>query len=147
MQKKNNRIPFSPVFRKAVEPMSVFAIGAFAYLFMELFWRGHSHITMFFAGGICFLLIYLGEKRLDGYGTFTRCVLYAYLITAVELVFGVVFNLLLGWDVWDYSDRTLNLWGQICPLFFFLWIGVSYLAIRLCRPLRRHFDKVRQKIS
>ena len=146
MQKKNNRIPFSPVFRKAVEPMSVFAIGAFAYLFMELFWRGHSHITMFFAGGICFLLIYLGEKRLDGYGTFTRCVLYAYFITAVELVFGVVFNLLLGWDVWDYSDRTLNLWGQIFPLFFFLWIGVSYLAIRLCRPLRRHFDKVRQKI-
>ena len=146
MQKKNNRIPFSPVFQKAVESMSVFAIGAFAYLFMELFWRGHSPITMFFAGGICFLLIYMGEKRLDGYGTFTRCVLYAYLITAVELVFGVVFNLLLGWDVWDYSDRTLNLWGQICPLFFFLWIGVSYLAIRLCRPLRRHFDKVRQKI-
>ena len=99
MQKKNNHIPFSPFFQKAVEPMSVFAIGAFAYLFMELFWRGHSHITMFFAGGICFLLIYLGEKRLDGYGTFTRCVLYAYLITAVELVFGVVFNLLLGWDV------------------------------------------------
>ena len=138
MQKKNNRISFSPVFQKAVESMSVFAIGAFAYLFMELFWRGHSHITMFFAGGICFLLIYLGEKRLDGYGTFTRCVLYAYLITAVELVFGVVFNLLLGWDVWDYSDRTLNLWGQICPLFFFLWIGVSYLAIRLCQIGRAH---------
>ena len=35
-----------------VPGMSVFAIGAFAYLFMELFWRGHSHITMFFAGGI-----------------------------------------------------------------------------------------------
>lgn len=147
MQKKNNRIPLLPFFRKAVEPMSVFAVGAFVYLFMELFWRGHSHITMFFAGGICFLLIYMGEKRLGGYPTFTRCVLYAYLITAVELVFGVVFNLLLGWEVWDYSDRTLNLWGQICPLFFFLWIGVSYLAVRLCRPLRRHFEKVGQKIS
>ena len=37
MQKKNNRIPFSPVFQKAVESMSVFAIGAFAYLSWSFF--------------------------------------------------------------------------------------------------------------
>ena len=74
---------------------------------------------------------------------FTRCVIYAYLITAVELIFGVVFNLILKWNVWDYSDRALNLWGQICPLFFFLWIGVSYLAVKAARFIRGYFDKTR----
>ncbi len=129
--------------RNAAESGTVFAFGAFAYLFMELFWRGHSHFTMFLAGGICFFLIYEGEKRLGDYAVFTRCVIYAYLITAVELIFGVVFNLILKWNVWDYSDRALNLWGQICPLFFFLWIGVSYLAVKAAHFIRRFFAKTR----
>ena len=141
--RKNTEISHTIFLGKAAEWATVFAFGAFSYLFMELFWRGHSHPTMFFAGGICFFLIYEGEKRLCGYRTFTRCVLYAYLITAVELVFGVIFNLFLKWNVWDYSDRALNLWGQVCPLFFFLWIGVAYLAVKVACPIRRYFERNR----
>ena len=136
------KTPFSlfPLLRsEAVEKTAVFLVGALSYFALELFWRGHSHITMFFAGGLCFSWIYAGEKHLQDYRTPTRCVMYAYLITAVEFAFGVVFNLALGWNVWDYSDRALNLWGQVCPLFFFLWIGAAFIAIKAARALRLFF--------
>ena len=39
----------------------------------------------------------------------------ALLVTAVELAAGVILNIWLGLDIWDYSHLPFNLWGQICP--------------------------------
>ena len=43
------------------------------------------------------------------------------LVTAVELVAGVVLNLWLRLGIWDYSHLPLNLLGQICPQFALVW--------------------------
>ena len=32
-------------------------IGGFSYVIIELIWRAYSHISMFFVGGICFVII------------------------------------------------------------------------------------------
>lgn len=117
---------------------AVFLCGALSYYALELLWRGYSHASMLLAGGTCFSFIYCAEKNTPHrYSLFVRCVLYAYAITAVELAFGLVCNRLLTWNVWDYSDKVLNLWGQICPQYFLLWIGVSFLATALAALLRR----------
>ena len=39
----------------------------------------------------------------------------------MELLVGLVLNVWLGLDVWDYSWKWGNLWGQICPKFTLLW--------------------------
>ena len=57
-----------------------------------------------------------------------RALIGATLITAVEFLVGSVVNLWLGWQVWDYSARFCNIYGQICPLFSGLWF-------LLCLPL------------
>ena len=50
------------------------------------------------------------------------------MITAVEFVFGLVFNVFLGMSVWDYSSVPGNILGQICPLFSVLWCGLSFIV-------------------
>ena len=53
----------------------------------------------------------------------------ACIITTLEYITGVIINIELGWNVWDYSDMILNLRGQICLPFFLLWIPISIVAI------------------
>lgn len=45
----------------------------------------------------------------------------AALVTAAEFAVGCVVNLLLGWNVWDYSGWRVQLLGQICLVFCLLW--------------------------
>ena len=45
----------------------------------------------------------------------------ALLVTVVELAAGVILNIWLGLDIWDYSHLPFNLWGQVCPQFSAVW--------------------------
>ncbi len=67
---------------------------------------------------------------------FFKAVLCGLVITAVELVFGVIFNLILGLNVWNYSGEPLNLFGQICLPFTLIWVLVSLPALLLTRLTR-----------
>lgn len=109
----------------------LFLIGAVAYPLLETIWRGYSHITMAFAGGICLCGIHYIGRRFEDRGLFLRALLCATFITAVELVFGCVFNLMLGMSVWDYSARPLNLLGQICIEFSLLWFILCSAVLSL----------------
>lgn len=105
----------------------LFTLGGTAYVGLELLYRGRSHVSMFAAGGLCFLL--LGKLRrlplprpiLPGAG--------AGIVTAVELATGLLVN--RDFQVWDYRDQPGNFLGQICPRFTALWIPVSALAMVL----------------
>ena len=101
-------------------------IGGGAYVGLELLWRGYSHISMFAAGGVCFLLIgQLGQVQ-PVLPWPLRAVIGAGIITMVELAAGLLVN--RGYTVWDYRDRYGNFLGQICPLYSLLWIPVSAAA-------------------
>ena len=58
------------------------------------------------------------------------------LVTAVELGAGLVLNLWLGMDIWDYSALPGNLWGQICPQYSALWWGLCLVFIPVFDWLR-----------
>lgn len=53
----------------------------------------------------------------------------AALVTATELAAGLILNLWLGLDVWDYSDLPLNFLGQICLPFALAWWGLCLVFI------------------
>ena len=55
----------------------------------------------------------------------------AAIVTALELLVGLIVNRWLGWDVWDYSDMPGNLWGQVCPQFAAAWLLLSWAAGKL----------------
>ena len=134
--------------KKCVEFLSVFLLGAFGYGGLELLWRGRTHWTMLLLGGICFLLIYLIDTRMYG-RCWQKWLDSAAVITTLEFLCGCLVNLRLGWAVWDYSAEPGNLLGQICPLFFLLWLllsipcswiaeGVFFLFHRKRQNTRKH---------
>ena len=45
----------------------------------------------------------------------------------------------MGWNVWDYSDMPLNLYGQICLPFTGLWFLLCIPAFGICRIAERRF--------
>lgn len=57
-------------------------------------------------------------------------------VTAAELVAGLVLNVWLELGVWDYSRIPFNLWGQICPAYFFLWWVLCLIFIPVFDWLR-----------
>ncbi len=112
-------------------------IGGLLYVALEFAWRSRSHWTMFFLGGICFVLIGAVNEIIPwcmplwqqaGIGTI--------IITALEFLTGCIVNLHLGWGVWDYSGIWGNVLGQICLPYMLLWIPVSLSAIVLDDWLR-----------
>lgn len=110
--------------------LCLFVIGGLTYILIEITYRGYSHWTMFLLGGICFLAL----GKINDVLSWKTCLIMqsfigASLITILEYITGVIVNIWLGWNVWDYSDMLLNLNGQICLPFFLLWIPISIIGI------------------
>ncbi len=59
-----------------------------------------------------------------------KCLMGALIITAVELLFGYIFNLKYGMNVWDYSNMPLNFLGQICLPFSVLWFLLCFVLFK-----------------
>ena len=112
---------------------TLFALGGGIYVGLELLWRGRSHVSMFAAGGLCFLL--LGSmRRLPG-----RMILGPAVITAVELATGLLVN--RDYSVWDYRAMPGNFLGQICPAYCLLWFPLSLAAMGLYTLAERELDR------
>ena len=109
----------------------LFLVGGSGYVGMELLWRGRSHISMFLAGGVCFLL--LGQLDRTRFSPSVKCLLGAAVITAVELLIGLFAN--RDYRVWDYRRMPCNFLGQICLSYSLLWVPVSFGAMLLYRLL------------
>lgn len=121
--------------------------GAAAYPLLEILWRGHTHISMAAAGGVCLPVIDLvcNGAKMKRRPMGVRCAAGALSITAVEFCFGVVVNLLLHRRVWDYSQMPLNLLGQVCLPYTVLWSFLSFPAIHLCSFLTGKCNSFSQK--
>ena len=115
----------------------LFYIGGMVYVLLELLWRRWSHGSMFLVGGCCFLLIGMLSQMQPEMPGVMQAVLGACMVTAVELLSGLLINRVLDLHVWDYSALPYNLWGQVCMSYFFLWSLVSFLALELHRLLRK----------
>ena len=108
---------------------AMFLLGGGAYIALELLWRGRSHVSMFLAGGTCFLLLGQLNRVRPQLPLPLRCVTGAGIITAVELAAGLLAN--RQYHVWDYRSLPMNFHGQICLPYSLLWIPVSFGALLL----------------
>jgi uncharacterized membrane protein len=127
---------------KSLKYTFLFLTGGFAYGTVEIISRGYSHISMFIAGGICFILIgLLNEGYRWNMSLVTQMAVSAIIITVVEFVIGLIVNVWLKLNVWDYSDRPYNLMGQVCPLNSIYWFFLSLLAILMDDYLRYYIFK------
>lgn len=50
-------------------------------------------------------------------------------ITVTEFIAGLILNVWLNLNIWDYSGLWGNVVGQICPQFCILWYLLSFIMI------------------
>ncbi len=140
---KENKLPVSPRcdFNEKMSPLQsaivTFLLGGIGYGLVELIWRGETHWSMVLTGGACLLAICRVCRYMRKKSVFLCSAVCAAAITAVEFAVGAVVNLWWGMEVWDYSSLFGNLFGQICPLYSFLWfllcIPVCTVAKKTCK--------------
>ena len=97
--------------------IAVFVLGAGAYGAMEILFRGYTHWTMLITGGACVLTMYYMQEWILSQPVVLGALAGAMIITTYEFFVGVLVNLKLSWNVWDYSAMPGNVLGQICPEF------------------------------
>ncbi len=116
--------------RAAVKYAVLFLLGGLLYAGIEILWRGFTHPSMIIVGGIAFLLVggindwFPRQISIVGQG-----LIGGTMITGLELLAGVFLNIYLGLRVWDYSNMPLNVMGQICVPFWFLWCLLAIAAV------------------
>ncbi|MEZ3420453.1 MAG: putative ABC transporter permease [Eubacterium sp.] len=99
----------------------IFLLGGQGYCTLEMLWRGRTHYSMFFAGGIILMLLFYIASQMKRAPLIKKCLIGAGLITAVEFIFGIIFNTVFNMHVWNYQNVPFNLLGQICLPYTVLW--------------------------
>lgn len=117
---------------KIIKAVTIFVIGGFAYGIIEILFRGYTHISMFVAGGISFSFMGIfNEFEKFRIPLLLQMLLSTIVITAVELITGLIVNVNMQLHVWDYSLMPLNFKGQICLPFSIIWFFLSGIGIYL----------------
>ena len=112
-------------------------IGGYIYCLIELLWRGYTHWSMLVVGAIMSLSLDKTNERLGWRAPLWLQMIYGGIgITIVELIAGLILNVWLGLNVWDYSNYAFNFMGQICLLYGILWVFLAGLGIVLFDVLR-----------
>lgn len=109
----------------------IFVIFGFLYICLELLYRGHTHISMFFVGGLCGVLIGLINDNTPDMPLFYQCILGTTIVTLIEFISGCYLNIYLGLGIWDYSHVPFNFLGQVCLPFSIIWMLLSIPVIYL----------------
>jgi uncharacterized membrane protein len=120
-----------------VKTAVLFFAGGLLYALCELLWRGYTYAAMFAVGGLCFVLI----GQINVWLSWRTPILLQGLIacgivTGVEFISGFILNIVLGLNMWDYSQLPFNLLGQVCLYFAGIWYALSIGGIILDDHLR-----------
>lgn len=126
-------------FRKYI---IIFGIGAVAYSLIEVLVRQYTHWTMTLTGGAVFCTLYYIFTRIKVKSLLLRCTIGSAVITLYEFAVGMIVNRGLHMDVWDYSEKFLNLYGQICLKFSVLWFLMCIPMTGIIFLLKSKLDKI-----
>ncbi len=111
----------------------LFLTGGTIYPLLEITCRGKTDISMAAAGGVCLCLIdRVCNHNMKSAPLSMKCFAGSSIITAVEFATGLLVNVALKLNVWDYSAMPMNIMGQICLPFSILWFLATLPAMGIC---------------
>ena len=130
-----------------VKEVLIVVIMGCVYTNIEMIFRGHTHPSMIIVGGLCGAFAGIINDITPKMKMYKQCILSAVFITLIEYISGYILNIKLELEIWNYTNLKYNLNGQISLLFSFIWIFLSYFAIKfddmlkndLCR--RKNIDR------
>ena len=111
----------------------LFLLGGNAYCGIELLYRARTHYSMFFCAGLSVIVLYYIFVQNSRINPLLFALISTAIITAFEFVFGLIFNMLLKMNIWDYSGVPLNILGQICLPFSAIWFVFGLIIYAIFR--------------
>jgi hypothetical protein len=126
---------------KVIKYTILFLIGGIGYGGLEMAYRKRTHWSMLLAGGMSFCAINR-ISELPNRKSWNKWFLGSAAITGIEFVSGLIVNVWLRLNVWDYSGRVFNLKGQVCPLFSCIWFLICIPAMAFCDTMKKIKKKV-----
>lgn len=128
--------------KQTLKYLFLFHFGGGTYTTIELLFRNRTYIQMYILGGILFLICsLLNEKFTWKMSLVKQVAIGTSITTMLEFITGMIFNIWLGMNMWDYSKLPFNLFGQVSLLFILLWIPLVLIAILLDDYIRWFFFK------
>lgn len=118
--------------------VTLFLIGGAGYCTLELLWRNYTHWTMFILGGLCLYLLFTAFNFFEQSPLIVKALIGGTIITVMEFLTGCIINILLKWNIWNYSSVPFNLFGQICLLYSVFWVLLSIPIYYLCKLFRQY---------
>lgn len=116
-----------------------FSVGVLFYPWIEILYRGYTHISMALAGGLAMAFLYV--LAFFPLSRASKMFLGALFVLILELNIGLICNMVLKLNVWDYGNLPLSFCGQISFIYavfwFFLCLPFSILAEKLALLLWR----------
>ena len=126
--------------KELIKDAEIFAIGGLSYGAIEIMWRHYTHWTMVITGGVCFYTLYKLSKGKEKMPILKKCLLGSAVITTAEFLTGIIVNMIFDMKVWDYSGLPLNLFGQVCLIYSFLWALLAIPIDAICKALRERLE-------
>lgn len=125
----------------------LFLTGFCLYITIEVLYRGYSYPLMGLCGGLAFVLIdKINDKISWDIDILVQGVIGSAIITAFELLIGLIsLNGILPM-MWDYSNLPLNYKGIICLPFSLIWIGISIVAVFLADAINYYMLGIDEQV-
>ena len=120
-----------------IKEIILLLIFGITYCGIEILYRGRTHISLLFVGGLCAVLIGMINEITPKMNIFLQMFIGAVIVTIIEFISGYIINIILGLNVWDYSNLMFNYKGQISLLFTIIWFFLSVPVIYLDDKLRK----------
>ena len=124
-----------------IKELILLIIFGITYCGIEILYRGRTHISMLFVGGLCAVLIGMINEITPKMNIILQMLIGAVIVTIIEFFSGYIINIILGLNVWDYSNLKFNILGQFSLLFAFLFLPLCLIAIILDDYIRFWFFK------
>lgn len=132
--------------KKFIGKLGLFLSCGFIYCMIEILFRGWSHLSMFILTG------FLGIFCVDSINNtlsfdcdyIVQILISTILCTIGEGISGIILNVWLQLNVWDYSKMTFGtfFFGQCNVLFCFAWMLIISIIIFYCDAYNYYILKI-----
>ena len=132
--------------KKIIGKLGLFLSCGFIYCMIEILFRGWSHWSMFVLAG------FLGVFCIDSINNvlsfdcdyIVQILISTILCTIGEGISGIILNIWLQLNVWDYSKMTFGtfFFGQCNVLFCFAWMLIISIIIFYCDAYNYYILKI-----
>ena len=132
--------------KKIIGKLGLFLSCGFIYCMIEILFRGWSHWSMFVSAG------FLGVFCVDSVNNvlsfdcdyIVQILISTILCTIGEGISGIILNVWLQLNVWDYSKMAFGtfFFGQCNVLFCFAWMLIISIIIFYCDAYNYYILKI-----